>query len=176
MPLVAVILLSLGFWAFFWFVRMGGIGHLQAKSAQRKEAARHAQSGELKRTAVLRSVDDPRDAATVLMILVSRGGDPTDDQSSTIEQTLKAVFGFEHELTERLTQARFVARSAESFEQAGRVLADLVKKRLTADEKGQLIGMLEDVARLDGPSQAQADAIAAFRERIGVYARAGRRR
>jgi uncharacterized tellurite resistance protein B-like protein len=168
MPVVAVVLLTLAFWGIYWFVRMGGIDHFRAKSAQRKDEARKALARDLEWTGPLRAVDDPRDAATVLMLLIPRGGDPTQPQIAAIEDNLRSVFGFDQELTERLTQARFIAARADGFEQAGKLFSDLLKKRLTAEEKQQLIGMVEDVARLDGPSQTQTAAIATLAQRIGL--------
>jgi hypothetical protein len=170
MPVVAVILLTLVFWSLYWFVRMGGIDHFRAKSAQRKEDERRAVSRELERTAVLRAVDDPRDAATILMWLIPRGGDPTPEQIAAIEKTVATEFEFEHELTERLTQARFIAAQAQNFDQAGRIFSDLFKKRLTVAEKQHLIAMLQDIARFDGPSPAQITTIAALEQRIGLAA------
>ena len=57
-----------------------------------------------------------RDAAAVLMLLIARqNGDPTREQVALIEDKLRSVFGLAHELTERMTQARFVARQAIDF-------------------------------------------------------------
>jgi hypothetical protein len=168
MPIVAVVLLTLAFWGIYWFVRMGGIDHFRAKAAHRKDEARKANARDLEWTGPLRAVDDPRDAATVLMLLIPRGGDPTQQQIAAIEHNLRSVFDFEQELTERLTQARFIAARADDFEHAGKLFSDLIKKRLTAEEKQQLITMIEQVARLDGPSQAQTAAIAALAQRIGL--------
>jgi hypothetical protein len=172
MPVVAVILLTLAFWGIYWFVRMGGIDHFRAKSAQRKDEARKASARDVEWTAPLRAVDDPRDAATILMLLIPRGGDPTHQQVAAIEDALRTVFEFDQELTERLTQARFIAARADDFEHAGKLFSDLIRKRLTAEEKQQLIAMIEQVARLDGPSQAQTAAIAALAQRIGLTATA----
>jgi hypothetical protein len=169
MPVVAVVLLTLAFWGIYWFVRMGGIDHFRAKSAQRKDEARKALARDLEWIGPLRAVDDPRDAATILMLLIPRGGDPTQPQIAAIENSLRSVFDFEQqELTERLTQARFIAARADDFEHAGKLFSDLLKKRLTAEEKQQLIGMVEDVARIDGPSQTQTAAIATLAQRIGL--------
>src|SRR5215471_17742461 len=172
MPIVAVILLTLAFWGIYWFVRMGGIDHFRAKAAQRKDEARKALARDLEWTGPLRAVDDPRDAATALMLLIPRGGDPTPQQIAAIENALRTVFDFEQELTERLTQARFIAARADGFEDAGKLFSDLIKKRLTTEEKQQLITMIEQVARLDGPTQAQTAAIAALAQRIGLTAAA----
>jgi hypothetical protein len=120
MPVVLLVLSTLLFWVIYWFIRMGGIEHLQQRAAQRKEEARRQQAREAARLVPLRAIDDPRDAATILMLLIARHqGDPTREQIALIESKLRSVFGFEHELTERMTQARFIARQADDFEQAG---------------------------------------------------------
>lgn len=168
MPIVAVIVLTLAFWVIYWFIRMDGLDHLRELSARRREEARKANARDLARTAGLRAVDDPRDAATILMLLISRGGEPSPEQIAAIEKTLVRVFGFDGELVERMTQARFIARSAESFEQAARIFCDLFKKRLTAEERRELVAMLSDIARLDGALQGQTEAIERLKQNIGL--------
>ena len=82
MPIIALILSTLVFWLLYWFIRMGGLDHLRERSAQRKEEARRHAAREAARLAPLRAVDDPRDAAAILMLLVARAdGDPTREQS-----------------------------------------------------------------------------------------------
>jgi uncharacterized tellurite resistance protein B-like protein len=169
MPIVAVVVLSIAFWVAYWFVRMGGVDHFQAKKAERKESAQLAKAREGERTAALRAVDDPRDAAAILMFLLARtGGDPTREQVAAIERVVQRHFGFDSELTERVTQARFLAGRAESFEQAAGLLSDLLNKRLTLDERHELLEMLEEVARVDGPSLVQTEAIGTLNRRIGL--------
>jgi uncharacterized tellurite resistance protein B-like protein len=169
MPIIALVLSTLLFWLLYWFVRMGGLDHLRERSAQRKEEARRHAAREASRLAPLRAVDDPRDAAAILMVLVARAhGDPTREQIATVENILRSMFGFERELTERMTQARFIAQQADSFEQAAAVFAGMFKQRLTSDERQQLVDMLEDVARNEGPSETQMQAIRAFKPMIGL--------
>ena len=168
MPIVAVVLLTAAFWVLYWFVQMGGVEHFREQAARRKEEARKAEARELDRTACLRAVEDPRDAATILMLLIARGGDPTPQQITAIEQTLSRTFGFQGELVERMTQARFVAASAESFDQAAKIFADLFKKRLTGSEQRELVDMVWEIARLDGPSPIQSAAIEALHRRVGL--------
>jgi uncharacterized tellurite resistance protein B-like protein len=169
MPIIAVVVLTLVFWAIFWFVRMGGIEHFQAKAAQRKEEARLAEARASQRAAPLRAIEDPRDAATILLFLVARAsGDPTREQVNTIERIVRSTFGFEQELTERMAQARFIASRADSFEQAAAVFSELLKKRLTVDERLQLIAMVEEVAHVDGPSPAQTEAIEVLERRMAL--------
>jgi uncharacterized tellurite resistance protein B-like protein len=168
MPIVAVVVLTAAFWVLYWFVQMGGVEHFREKAARRKEEARKAQARELDRTACLRAVKDPRDAATILMLLIARGGDPTPQQIAAVEQTLRTAFGFEAERVERMTQARFVANSAQNFDEAAKIFSDLFKERLTRDERVELVDMVREIARLDGPSPAQTAAIEALHRRIGL--------
>jgi uncharacterized tellurite resistance protein B-like protein len=148
---------------------MGGFDHLMQRSAQRKEDARRREAREASRLAPLRAVDDPRDAAAILMLMVARAhGDPTREQIAIIENKLRTVFGLEHELTERMTQARFLAREIDGFEQAAGVFAGLFNGKLTSDERRQLVGMLEEVARTEEPSDTQIETIAAFKPMIGL--------
>jgi len=167
MPIVAVIVLSAAFWVAYWFIRMGGVDHFRERSALRQEEARKARAREIGRTACLRAVDDPRDAATILMLLVTRGGDPTPEQLAAIEQTMVETFGLQAEVVERMTQARFIASSAESFEQAATIFADLFKERLTTGERLELVHMVREIARLDGTSPAQTEAIERLEQNVG---------
>lgn len=169
MPIIALILSTLVFWLLYWFIRMGGLDHLRERSAQRKEEVRRQAVREAARLAPLRANDDPRDAAAILMLLVARAdGDPTREQIAAVENILRSMFGFERELTERMTQARFIAKQTDSFEQAAAVFAGLFKQRLTSDERQQLVDMLEEVARHEGPSEIQMQTISAFKPMIGL--------
>jgi hypothetical protein len=168
MPVVVLLASTLAFWVIYWFVRMGGVDHFREASARRKQEARRAQAQELQRTAPLRAIDDPRDAATVLMLLIPRGRDPTPPQIATIEETMRAVLGFDNDVNERLTHARFIASGAQSFAQAAGLFADLFNKRLTAQERRELVDMVEEVARIDGLSTIQTAEIDVLKQRVGL--------
>ena len=168
MPIVVLLVSTLAFWLIYWFVRMGGVDHFREVSARRKEEARRAKARTSERTAPLRAIDDPREAALVLMLLIPRGSDPTRAQFSAIEETIRVVFGFDADLIERLTQARFIASCAESFDEAAGLFADLFNKRLTADERRELVAMVEKIARIDGPSHGQTAALEVLQRQIGL--------
>ena len=168
MPIVVLVASTLAFWVIYWFVRMGGVDHVRELSARRKQEARRAQARELERNAPLRAIDDPRDAATVLMVLIPRGRDPTAKQIAAIEATMRAVLGFGADVNERLTHARFIAGCAQSFAQAAGLFADLFNKRLTAEERRQLVDMVEEVARIDGLSTIQTADIDVLKRRVGL--------
>jgi hypothetical protein len=169
MPIIVMIVSGLAFWTLYWFIQMGGIQHFQQRRAQRKEDAKKDEAKEKARTVALRAVEDPRDAAAILMLLIAREqGDPTREQIHAIEEKLRTVFGFEHELAERMTQARFIARQADGFDQAARVFARLFKQKLTREECAELVDMLEDIASYETPSKSQTEAIAAFKPMLGL--------
>jgi hypothetical protein len=168
MPIVVLVASTLAFWVIYWFVRMGGVDHFRALSVRRKEEARRVKARELERTAPLRAIDDPRDAATVLMLLIPRGRDPTVEQIATIEETMRVVLGLDQDVNERLNHARFIASCAQSFAEAAGLFADLFNKRLTAEERHELVGIVEEVARIDGPSAIQIAEIGALKRRVGL--------
>jgi hypothetical protein len=164
MPIVILVVSTLAFWVIYWFVRMGGVEHFRELSARRKRA----KARESERIAPLRAIDDPREAAIVLMLLIPRGSDPTRAQFAAIEETMRVVFGFDADLIERLTQARFIASCAKSFDEAAGLFADLFNKRLTADERRELAAMVEKIARIDGPLASQTAALEVLQRRIGL--------
>jgi hypothetical protein len=168
MPIVVLIASTLLFWVIYWFIRMGGIDHVREGAARRKDEARRAQSRELEQTAALRAVDDPRDAATILMLLIPRGRDPTANQIVTIHQTMRTVFGFDHDADERFTHARFIAGRAQSFAQAAGLFAGLFNKQLTAEERRELVAIVEKIAQVDGPSANQAADIDGLKRLVGL--------
>jgi hypothetical protein len=168
MPVIVLVASTLVFWVIYWFVRMGGVAHFHEVSARRKDEARRAKARESERTAPLRAIDDPRDAATVLMLLMPRGRDPTAGQIATIEERMRVVFGFDRELNERLTHARFIASCAQNFEEAAKLFADLFNKRLTAEERRELVGLVEEIARIDGLSAAQTADIDVLKRAVGL--------
>src|SRR5262249_12304791 len=146
-------------WGIYWFIRMGGIDHLREQSQRRKDEARRGKAREQEQTPPLRAGDQPRDAATILMLLITRGGGPTASQIAAIQDIMSRVFGFDHDLNERFTHARFIAGCAQGFAQAVGLFGDLFNKRLTVDERRELAGMIEEIARIDGPSAIQTEQI-----------------
>jgi hypothetical protein len=147
-----------------WFIRMGGMAEFQRRRAQQQEKAAREAVRERLRTAHLRAVEDPRDAAAVLMLLLAREqGEATREQIWLIEDKLRGL-GVRDDLPERMAKVRFIAGQTESFHLAARVFAILFRNRLSEDERRQLVAMLEEV----GGSQSQREAIAVFRPMIGL--------
>ena len=169
MPIIGLILSTVVIWAVYWFFSMGGLEHMQAQRAAGKDAERVKRARESERIAPIRAIEDPRDAALVLMILMAReGGDPTREHFAEIEKIAGTTFGFAHDLSTRLAHARFIASRADSFAQAAALLADLFNKKLTRDEKQQLVGMVRQVADFEGARETHAGAIEGLSQRLGL--------
>jgi|SRR5215471_3876470 len=169
MPIIGLLLSSLALWTCYWFFRMGGLEQIQARRAERKDAERLSRARESERIAPLRAVDDPRDAAIILMLLIAReGGDPTREHIAAIEKIARSTFGFDHDLTARMTQARFIASRADSFAPAAALLSDLFNKKLTHDEKRHLVDMIKEVASFESSGEAHARAIDSLSRRLGL--------
>src|SRR5262245_54018089 len=169
MPILILIASTLIVWTIYWFVRMDGIDHVREHFRQRRDATRRIKARETERTAPLSVIDDPREAAIVLMLLVTRGGDPTAGQIAAIKDKMRGVFGFDHDVNDRLTHARFTASRAQSFAEAAGLFASLFNKQLTADERRELVGMVEEIARIDGgPSATQTEAIDVLKRKVGL--------
>ena len=64
-----------------------------------------------------------------------------------------------------MTQARFIASRADSFEQAAGLFSNLLNKRVDVTEKYQLIAMLEEVAE---PTEAQIETILMLKRKLGL--------
>jgi hypothetical protein len=169
MPIIGLILSTVVIWAVYWFFRMGGLEHMQAQRAARKDAERVKRARESERIAPIRAIDDPRDAALVLMVLIAcEAGDPTREHIAEIEKIAGTTFGFAHDLSTRLAHARFIASRADSFAQAAALLADIFNKKLTRDEKQQLVGMIRQVADFEGARETHAVAIEGLSRRLGL--------
>jgi hypothetical protein len=168
MPIIGLVLSSLLLWGCYWFFRMGGLEQIQAGRTRRKDSERLVRARESQRIAPLRAVDDPRDAAMVLMLLIAReGGDPTREHIAAIEKIVRSTFGFDQDLAARMTQARFIASRADSFAEAAALFSDLLNKTLTRDEKRELVDMIEEAASFES-SQAHARAVNSLSRRIGL--------
>ena len=169
MPVIALVLSTLFFWAIYWFVRMDGLEKIRDSMSRRRNEERRRKALDSQRTAPLQAIDDPRDAAIVLMLLIAGIADaPTREQYAAVEATARSVFGFERDITERMTLARFAAGRADNFEQAVGLFANLFRSRLTDAEREQLVEMVETVAAHDGPSEAQREAVETLKRRFAA--------
>src|SRR5262245_66087660 len=105
MPVIILVVSTLVFWLIYWFVQMGGVDRFVELVARRRDTTRRAEARESERSAPLRAIDDPRDAATVLMLLIPRGGDPTQAQIEADQDTMRRVVGVNSDSGRRLNDA-----------------------------------------------------------------------
>ena len=130
----------------------------------RRQAARR--TIEQQRIAPLRTISDARDAAVVLMWTVaSERGVPTPEQIAVIERCMREILGFGADVTERLTAARFAADQIVSADDALDHLAPLLRARLTAAERAELLHMLGQVAAVHGGPTYQQERMIGLTER-----------
>jgi GNAT superfamily N-acetyltransferase len=76
--------------------------------------------------------------------------------------------GVDDDVNGRLTHARFIASCAQSFAQAAGLFAELFNKRLTVQERHELVEMVEEIARIDGLFAIQSAEIEVLKRRVGL--------
>ena len=100
--------------------------------------------------------------------MAREGGDPLREHIKEIEKIAHTHFGFTDDLGSRMTQARFIAGRAQSFAQAATLYADLFNKKLTHEEKRELLEMVQEVANFEGGGEARAGEVGGLARRIGL--------
>jgi hypothetical protein len=155
MPVVAALAGAVLTGLFYWLIWGRGLDYLELRwreSRDRKrDTARRAAALEAQRSVPLRSIADPRDAATVLMALVARQrGVPTPEQSALIALEMRQILELDREVPHRLAFAMFAAEQAAVPDEAVAALAPLLRDKLTPSEREDLLGMLQRVAELHG--------------------------
>ena len=103
-----------------------------------------------------------------MVLMACEGGDPTREHIAEVQKIAGDTFGFAHDLPARLAHARFIASRSDSFAQAAALLADIFNKKLTRDEKQQLVGMIRQVAEFEGGRDTDAAAIDGLSRRLGL--------
>ena len=167
MPIIALLITTFLSSAIYYFFWMGGADRvLDSMSAHRRAKRRQAALAK-ERIAPVMAVDDPREAALALMLLIAREATaPTREQYAAVDDKARSVFGFGHDFENRMTHVRFVAGRADSFAQAAAVFSSLFVRRLTEVEKRELIGMIEQSAAIEGPSEEQIASIDVLKRRL----------
>jgi hypothetical protein len=158
--IVGAIMTGFMYWL-FWGRGLEYIDHRLSNAANAKRSRQQrALAEERRRTAPLRDVSDPRDAAAILMFLVAgQRGVPTPEQVAVITGEMTGLLALGDEIPERLALARFSAETAGSFDHAFEALGPLLRDRLTPAERAELVAMLRKVADVHGgptPDQERA--------------------
>lgn len=119
----------------------------------------------------LSAVDDPREAATILLLGIARtGGEVTVEDKTAIRGEIMRRFDVdEAEAEELIARAAWVSSGLSNPEDGIARMTNLIAQRLSARELGELAAMLEAVAASDGAvSPAQDAYLAQYRRRAGL--------
>lgn len=117
----------------------------------------------------LDTVDDPREAATAMMLsLAQYRGPVTDHQLHLIRSEMVSNFGLPNEeATNMLARGRWLVRNEGDVHTTLRRLAPAIESKCTQAERRELIGMLKVVADPGDPrTDLAASAIQALEERL----------
>ena len=169
--------------AIFWISRAMGSARDIGRSAGRQAQGianlprkRRFQKQSNKRGLDL--IDEPIDAALVLMVSISRlsdyarrnGGLLSDDQAMIITNHLVSRMELEpSEAQERITQIRWTVSNVVLPETVLMPMTNLLNKAINRSEAKELGLMLEKIARAHGqPNDAQNDFLRKYRERAGL--------
>lgn len=165
MPILVAIVGAVATGFMYWLLWGDGLAYLEHRLGSAwagKRRARMLAAAERSRAlAPLAAVDDPRDAAGVLLFTVARArGTPTPEQEDAIATELRDVLGFGAEVDRRMAYARFGAGTGLPPVDVVDTLAPLLRKKLARAERADLSAMLARVAAVHGgPTDAQARVI-----------------
>jgi hypothetical protein len=173
MPVIAAVPGAVLTGIFYWLVWGKGLDYIELRwreSRDRKrDEARRIAALVSKRSAPLRSIEDARDAAGLLMCLVARQrGVPTPEQKAAIEQQMTEVLDLGGEVPQRLSLAMFAAEQGSVAEEAVDALAPLLRSRLDRTECNDLLDMLNRVAEIHGGPTVEQEKLIARVERALV--------
>ncbi len=116
-------------------------------------------------------VEDPREAATILMLEVARaGGDVTRTQKDVIERLVSENFGFSaSDAEEVIVQAAWVSEKEARTDALLRRMARVVSNTVSRQELIELKDMMVEVSAADGePNQNQLDTITEYQTLVGL--------
>lgn len=139
----------------YWLLWGKGLDYLEHRIgsawAARRRARLRAESERRQALAPILSVDDPRDAAAILLLMAARArGTPTPEQMAAVEGEMRDVLGLGHDLPRRLAFAGFAAQAGASPDDAIDAFAPLLRKALTPAERDELLAMTARVAAVHG--------------------------
>ena len=173
MPVIAAVAGAILTGLFYWLIWGKGLEYIEHRWKEGRDTKRDLRRREsalqAERTAPLRSIEDPRDAATVLMCLVARQrGVPTPEQQAAIERQLKEVLELGNDIPQRVALGMFAAEKATAPDEAIDELAPLLRRSLNAAECNELFDMLSRVAEVHGGPTAEQEKLIARVERALV--------
>lgn len=121
----------------------------------------------------LSAVDDPREAATILMLEIAQArGTLTEKQEASVRGEVMHHFEFnEDDANALITQAGWLSRNGGASHVVMSKMTDFVRKSpgMTDKELVDLDGMLVAVSEAEGnPTESQMDLLTIYREKTGL--------
>lgn len=166
MHIVGVLLTGIISGLTYWFVWGNGMEHVDFMLGRQRNAKRRALAVDQAKRAPLKAIQEPRDAATILMVLVaSRRGEMTGEQEALILGEMASTLEYVDDVAASLAIARHAAANAPTPEVAVGELRDLLRKNLGRSEFNQLFLMLRKVASLHGGPTDEQEKLIAYAER-----------
>lgn len=165
------LLAAAGFWIYRIRDAARGAQELGELAGEAANLPRKMRFQHKARKKALEVIDDPREAAAVLMLGVARGqGEITVEQKRAISAQIQQNFELDAESAdELLARAGWISSDIKDPQTLVRKMIDFIRIRLGEAELRQLDQMLREIANIDGePHPAQLEFIAACRSRSGL--------
>jgi uncharacterized tellurite resistance protein B-like protein len=165
-PEIVLVLSGLLGWLVYWLVRLDGFDVIAALNTVARPG-RAKVNLEAAARAAARSVAEPRDGALALLVkLVSVDNVIVPSAEAIIDDAARDTFFYGNNVVEHRTFAEYVARNTPSFSVLFRELAHLFDKKLSTDERHDLLGLLHDVAMAAGMTSVREEMITKVRTRL----------
>ncbi len=116
-------------------------------------------------------VDDPREAATILLLGIARsGGEVTVEDKAGIRAEMMRRFELaESDANELLARAAWLSEGLHNLDDGIARMTQVIARATSPRELSELAGMLETIASADGgPCSAQENYLAQYRRRAGL--------
>jgi hypothetical protein len=176
MPVILAIIGAFFSGMFMWLVWGNGMEVINAwldaraaKAKEKRDAEAIAAARERATRAPLRAIQDPREAALVLLTkLAMLRGDITAEQNVLLSRYTTERFGFEGMPEHKTTLAAFAARKAGDPDGVVADLTPLLHVELAPEALDDLFTMMNEIAALHGgPTEAQTRMIERTASRLG---------
>lgn len=180
MPVLLAVFGALMSGLFMWVVWGNGMEVINHWLDQRAEKAKTqkdsraiAEARDRARRAPLRSIEDPREAAMVLLTkLALLRGEITAEQNLLLSKIAMDRLGLGGKPEHHTALAAFAAKGAPDGDAVVADLSPLFHVRLSAEERDDLFAMMEEVAALHGgATEAQGAMIEHLRQRLSRFQR-----
>lgn len=175
MPVIGAIIGAILSGLFMWLVWGNGMQIIQqwlesrARNAKAlKDANAIADARDRAKRAPLRAIEDPREAALILLVHLARlRGELTREQRECISALASGHLGLTERPQHHIALAEFAARQVGNGDEVVSDILPLFYARLSPEEISDLFGMLDELAALHGgPTDAQSAMIERTKKRL----------